>query len=406
MSNKASCNPLELSKIRSIAAQIGTVEETYLNTKSRVVSFHNYTVDCRINVYYTTGTVGTCLYHPVCGKTQLFRRGVTYELLADIFRHPRVHTGTGYFRKDAAMQTNPMSFYGDDKEESDDEETALKKQLMQLEPQVQLIQARLAEIAALKREEQQKAAAELAAEQKLREEQEEAHRLEAARQAAVEEKARKNRLRGEKICASIIDMDDTFPRGSSDIACVAITSTGWALAYDSGQVVWDGVPDDELPGEVERILRQQHQMMIAYIAIGPQGQYYIRKTNGKQFFSGPEEFVEAVHSNASAVKFVSFGDWDTFYVHFENGTRDFDGLPWNLSSRIGTGSIAVDALWVGEREYDDMEETPYFVSYGHGKCSYKNLPHCVQSWLSRMGTKNIHVKQLLAEGDSFFVRYS
>ena len=54
----------------------------------------------RVNVYYTTGTVGTSLDHPSKGKTQLFRKNrPDYALLEKIFEDPRVHTGDGYYRK-------------------------------------------------------------------------------------------------------------------------------------------------------------------------------------------------------------------------------------------------------------------------------------------------------------------
>ena len=48
------------------------------------------------NVYYTTGTVATCLNHPRQGKTQLFRRNMTLPDLKSIFQNPRVHSGVGY----------------------------------------------------------------------------------------------------------------------------------------------------------------------------------------------------------------------------------------------------------------------------------------------------------------------
>lgn len=50
----------------------------------------------RINVYYSTMTVGTCIDHPVQGATQLFRRDVTMQELKKIFSNPRVHTNKGY----------------------------------------------------------------------------------------------------------------------------------------------------------------------------------------------------------------------------------------------------------------------------------------------------------------------
>jgi len=54
---------------------------------------------CRINVYISTMTVATALNHPKKGKTQLFRKRVSYPLLIQIFENPRVHTNKGYRQK-------------------------------------------------------------------------------------------------------------------------------------------------------------------------------------------------------------------------------------------------------------------------------------------------------------------
>ncbi len=62
-----------------------------------MISF--YRNGTRINVWYTKMTVATCLNHPTKGKTQLFRKHVTQELMKEIFRKPRVHTRLGYRKK-------------------------------------------------------------------------------------------------------------------------------------------------------------------------------------------------------------------------------------------------------------------------------------------------------------------
>ena len=82
---------------RVLAARAG-LKELSVNEESRVVIFAD-DKGVRFNVYYTTGTVATYLDHPVRGKTQLFRRNVDLELLARLFREPRLHTGTGYHRR-------------------------------------------------------------------------------------------------------------------------------------------------------------------------------------------------------------------------------------------------------------------------------------------------------------------
>jgi len=52
----------------------------------------------RVNVYFTTGTVGTSLYHPEQDRrTQLFRRNMTLSDLKKILAEPRLHTGRGYY---------------------------------------------------------------------------------------------------------------------------------------------------------------------------------------------------------------------------------------------------------------------------------------------------------------------
>ena len=82
---------ITISSIRSLASQAG-FEEIELNKTSRVISFYNRDMQCRVNGYYTTGTVATCLIHPISIKTQLFRRNVTLAELSDLFVNPRTQS--------------------------------------------------------------------------------------------------------------------------------------------------------------------------------------------------------------------------------------------------------------------------------------------------------------------------
>eukprot|EP01083_Nonionella_stella_P145595 456548_1 len=79
------CTPLgSLNDIRRVAREAG-MTEIQLNKTSRVIAFRgsrHYALYPRINVWYTTGTVGTYLYHPNSeASTQLFRRMSTYCFL-------------------------------------------------------------------------------------------------------------------------------------------------------------------------------------------------------------------------------------------------------------------------------------------------------------------------------------
>lgn len=84
-------------------AALGTsFHEIRHNEKSKVLSFRSGTT--RINVYYTNGTVGTCLDDPSKGKTQLFRRNMSLEFLAILFRDPQIHSGKGHYSRKNSRQ--------------------------------------------------------------------------------------------------------------------------------------------------------------------------------------------------------------------------------------------------------------------------------------------------------------
>ena len=89
-------NALPIPFVHQTAQSYGYKEVCH-NEVSRMLSFQKESI--RINVYYTTGTVGTCLNHPRSGKTQLFRRNVSKSSLQAIFANPRVHTGDGYYKR-------------------------------------------------------------------------------------------------------------------------------------------------------------------------------------------------------------------------------------------------------------------------------------------------------------------
>lgn len=106
---------LDVEAIRRLAQQ-HRLAEVQFNETSRVIAFERITPDammpCRINVYYTTGTVATCLNHPRSGKTQLFRRNQTLDDLSAIFANPRQHTGVGYYRRNGGESWQPVDTRG------------------------------------------------------------------------------------------------------------------------------------------------------------------------------------------------------------------------------------------------------------------------------------------------------
>jgi hypothetical protein len=86
----------EIEQIRHIA-EITEWKEIDLQEQNKMISFAKGTA--RVNVYYTTMTVGTCINHPRKGKTQMFRRNVNMRMLEQLLNNPRLHTGLGYRTK-------------------------------------------------------------------------------------------------------------------------------------------------------------------------------------------------------------------------------------------------------------------------------------------------------------------
>jgi hypothetical protein len=113
---------LPIEEVRSLAASHG-YKEIQHNATSRAIIFRDNSGRMQVNVYYTTGTVGTCLNHPKQGKTQLFRRGVhTVEVLSTIFQNPRaVHTGTGYKLRKNMWQPDEKKSGSNTSSEQDEE---------------------------------------------------------------------------------------------------------------------------------------------------------------------------------------------------------------------------------------------------------------------------------------------
>lgn len=90
----------DLSKVKAecdrIANSQGYVQIDWQDNLGMVSYLNGY---ARINIYLSKMTVATCLEHPTKGKTQLFRKNVSFKELEKIFENPRVHTNKGYIQK-------------------------------------------------------------------------------------------------------------------------------------------------------------------------------------------------------------------------------------------------------------------------------------------------------------------
>jgi len=380
-------------------------------------------------VYYTTGTVGTCIEHPEMGKTQLFRRDVDYVMLGDIFRNPRVHTGKGYFEASQLGQKRPASFLGG---AHDDEETVLREYLSSMLPQVELVQSRLREIEQKKAEDAQKRAraeqqqreaaeaARLAEERRLeairaaeeearlaqeREEREERERQREAERLAKSRRDRHINARGTR-AAYHLDNGVYFPETLTNTRCVAIAGGGYVAVSNSGSCSWDNIPSNVID-----VLNRQQNKNVDYIAIGPSNEYFIRKMNGKVFYSGSHEFVSFMNDRSDGVRYITFAEEGAFFIEYDDGGYEYssnlsDILPYDVFHTITSSHIA--HFWFCARTYWCTDYTPYCIVYDNGAVQYDNLPRNLQDWFEdEMKTGN-KVKVVLADSsnDNYFVRYS
>ena len=112
------------------------LKEIMINEGSRVISFQTDANE-RINVYYTTTTVGTALNHPSQGATQLFRRRCSNEELREIMQNPRVHTGKGYKKRPKIEERADRSGYSE--VEYIDEEADYRNKLIEHEKEEEKI---------------------------------------------------------------------------------------------------------------------------------------------------------------------------------------------------------------------------------------------------------------------------
>ena len=377
---------LDIEAVRREAGSAGLFE-IYFNEASRVVSFAPDPEDpqalTRINVYYTTGTVATCMDHPRQGKTQLFRRDVDIVLLRELLRDPRLHTNTGYHRRVrprrdpcvACLNKQPHvtlacghtvlcsgcadqlprnsrnlvscpicrteSTCARDESAPESEEAAALAQVSRLRTEAAEI-ARQMQIAEgvltdcrKRREEKERREAE---ERRRREEEEraaDARRHEEARQEAL----RQARAERGRFCDFFLsDATHVGKILTEKVTCVSTNGCATICLYESGGWAWtSGLPKllhNKLNGRSTSLPSPE------YVAIGPNGYYYIRFADGKSEWVGPdnlETYLKGEAKEKGGVATLAFGSNDSFFIVYNNGGWRHSGdIPNGLRELLQT----------------------------------------------------------------------
>ena len=318
---------LDLEAVRQ-AAEESQLHEIYFNQTSRVVSFAPSPDDpqaiIRLNVYYATGTVATCLDHPWQGKTQLFRRDVSMSLLRQLMREPRLHTGTGYHRRNVPA---------DEEAEALAQVSRLRDQARDLAEQTQQAEAVLAAFRARREERQRREAEE-------RRRREEARRAEEARQA---EEARRTALhetrrsRGNRINCFLSHAEFVTEVFTDTTKCVSTNGSATIFLYENGSWAWTA----GLPGQLYNKLNGRSRSLPSptYVAIGTGNRYYIEFADGQAQWSSPDDMNKYIRGEArknGGIASVAFGeDYDTYFIVYKNGGfRGSGDIPSGLKDII------------------------------------------------------------------------
>ena len=359
----------------------------------------------RINVYWTTGTVGTCLDHPRQGKTQLFRRNVDLSSLRAIFQNPRTHTGSGYHTVDQMKENIQASENGS----CTDLESEAKMQMKRLEEESREIEREKARVQEIldafeeerKMERKRKEEAEAAAE---RERVAKRQREEAQRQA--EEAERKRALldarrysRGKYIDYSLVGGDHVNECFGETVTSMACGGRATILFYENGGWAWTSGLTNQLHNKLKG--RQRSLPSPKYVAMGSQDRYYVEFEDGKSQWVGCDAMTNEINNSNRIIKTVAFGeDWDSYFIVYTDGGWSYNNIPSGL-----------DDLIERRRRKGDLDcvslgpDGEYFISAKNGKMWWGGMTQENMNIVAKHKKDDIRFIDF-DDNDCFFVRYS
>ncbi len=314
-------------------------KEIYFNAESAVVSFALNSQRIRMNVYFTTRTVATCLDHPFHGKTQLFRRAVSDEELEALFRNPRSHTGKGFYK----VPLIPAL----------EEEDALREEIAQvarkkLELEAMLKRREDANRAKREREERER----IEREKRERIEREEREKREKRERNALEARLGEEQAKLSKRATRSIRGQVTHRLFHPNIhtqLCEILDNLGaTAVEIAVGEHCFLSCDEDgswacggRLPQKLFHILRNRgHNLTnphtrLNYAALGSFDRYYVRFDDDTERFFIPEGLAVEIARASTKIEFVAFGsEFESYIAKFKDGSFVWNGVPTRLANLI------------------------------------------------------------------------
>ena len=374
----------KISLIRKLAASNGWKENDF-NPSLKVISFSNASNLKMLNVYYSTMNIGLVLRDPGLGSTLLFRTETSTVELHKIFF-------------DSEIENNSLSLSKRKKIEACAEKEFLAKHIKYLSSDLILANIRIKEIEDIERIEAEriKRHLELEAQRKKAEE----NRLkEIEEEEKKQEKLRKIRIeRGENVYWSL-QHHEHIPSKLDTFRSIAIGEGGYIAVADNGTCAYHGIPYNV----AEQVKRAQNKN-IELVAIGPrrngygEHQFYILKTNGKQFGNASDQFWEAINSKPQRPVLVCFDENDSYFIKFSNRSCNWSGNINESAQKVFQRADDIICVWLGENG-------SYFIGYeenGEYKKSYYRLPREISSYACN---RSCEIRQLFYEhkNDTYFI---
>lgn len=425
-----------LFSVRRIAGEVPSVKEFHADEVSKVVSFRNFVHNSRIDVYYTTGTVGICFLHPVSGKVQQIHGDVSLTNIKELLQNPRTVL-SGHLPEDIFATESVVS-----------EDEALKSHLLDTERQAEHIKARLAQFENVKEVHAQQLAQQQA--QELADRMAALHIQEQAKGAPVPPVPQPAQTTAERNAFSKsfppppppplpppsrgkggkgskggqwrgkmdlnrtnisckIDEEAYFSApGDYSLVCVALCRGGSAFVFADGSCLSAGLPD-----EIESVIVQQKHSNIAYIALGEDKQYFILKNNGRVLCHSEEDFERDIEMSYPVdPAFVAFGRFGTYFIQFLDGKKKFSkDFKEQVPKRIFYDICKKDVqhIAIGRTVGPFYRTVPYCVVYQDGEVDFQfeeEADGYAGVCLEYMEDGSKVTQVLLGANDNYFVAYT
>lgn len=284
----------------------------------------------RINVYYQTGTVGTC--RVLNGEVrETFRKRCSLETLEKMLRDP-----PDLVSVDEKLQNVGDEGSTDAPIDPDDDENAIRKDIDLADIGLAILMGEAEKLHSHAKT--------------LRDnDPDEANAPPHPNLIGGAEDADGREYAYHLPAETISHIEDCLADSTRDpITCIATSGPGTVLLYKSGE--WAYTSD--IPKSLHRMLKFRKRALPApaYVSLGRRGRFYVSFRDGSSDWNGPNELDDCLkrHAMHKTVASVAFGKKKyTFFVVFTDGSWEYHGdIPEGLEEKLTDRGDMADLICV------------------------------------------------------------